>query len=492
MLTLCAIAATALTGDLRPVLHFTPERNWINDPNGLIWVDGEYHLFCQYNPEGDQWGHMSWGHAVSEDLLDWRHLPVAIPEADGVMAFSGTAVLDHDNTAGFGTPGHPAMVAIYTGHDTNAGHQHQNLAYSTDRGRSWTRHAGNPVLDLGVAEFRDPKVFWHAPTKRWVMVVSLAAEHKALFFASPDLKHWTRLSEFGPEGRADVPNWECPDLFELPLEGGGSRWVLVVSVGGNGPTGGPACQYFVGDFDGQRFVNENPPDTVLWLDRGCDLYAFQSYQDEPQGKRIGLAWMASPWYAGAAPTSPWRGSMTLPRMFSLRQTPEGVRLAQQPIPGLADHLRARGGRETTLPAQAVSGVVPTPVTGQAAVIEASFRPGDAARCGLRLRTGDGQYTVVGYDAERHEVSIDRTHSGTAVRHLLYDARQAGPVMPDPDRTVRLTVVVDAQSVEVFANDGLVAITSLVFPSPGSRGVSLFAEGGSATLESLHAVSLDLP
>ena len=178
----------------RPVLHFTPEKNWINDPNGLIWLDGEYHLFYQHNPLGDQWGHMSWGHAVSKDLLAWEHLAIAIPEADGVMAFSGTSVFDRNNTSGFAADGRQALVAVYTGHDERAKRQHQNLAFSTDRGRTWTKYAGNPVLDLGVENFRDPKVFWHHPTSRWIMVVALANDRKALFYSSHDLKKWTKLS----------------------------------------------------------------------------------------------------------------------------------------------------------------------------------------------------------------------------------------------------------------------------------------------------------
>lgn len=241
----------------RPQLHFTPEKNWMNDPNGLVYFDGEYHLFYQYNPFGDKWGHMSWGHAVSRDLVHWQHLPVALPEEDGVMIFSGSAVVDEKNTSGFGLSGKPAMVAIYTGYHPADGRQDQRIAYSTDRGRTWTKYSGNPVIDIKSTDFRDPKVFWHEPSKRWIMVAVLAAERKARFYTSPDLKRWTHLSDFGPAG-AIGGAWECPDLFELPVDGksGPTKWVLIVNLNPGGVAGGSGAQYFIGSFDGTRFSSE--------------------------------------------------------------------------------------------------------------------------------------------------------------------------------------------------------------------------------------------
>lgn len=245
----------------RPGFHFTPDQNWINDPNGLVYADGEYHLFYQYNPFGDKWGHMSWGHAVSSDLVKWEQLPVAIPEKDGIMAFSGSAVIDHDNTSGFGTAEKPPMVAIYTGH--REGHQSQRLAFSNDKGRTWSEYAGNPVLDVGKADFRDPKVFWHAPTKRWIMTVALSTEKKVSFYGSPDLKKWQHLSDFGPAG-ATGGIWECPDLFALPVEKSETekRWVLLLNMNPGAPAGGSGCQYFVGNFDGKGFKLDSTYPTV--------------------------------------------------------------------------------------------------------------------------------------------------------------------------------------------------------------------------------------
>lgn len=255
-IALAAIATPARAQDhqetYRPQFHFTPASNWMNDPNGLVYYKGEYHLFFQHNPFGNTWGHMSWGHAVSRDLVHWKQLPLAIPEQGDEAVFSGSAVVDVGNTSGLGTEQDPPMVAIYTA--AKPGSQAQSLAYSTDRGRTWKRYAGNPVLDIGSGEFRDPKVFWYAPGKRWVMSVSHAVEHRISFYSSPDLEHWSHLSDFGPQA-ATGGAWECPDLFPLRVEGTKrTKWVLVVNINPGGIAGGSGAQYFVGDFDGTTFT----------------------------------------------------------------------------------------------------------------------------------------------------------------------------------------------------------------------------------------------
>ena len=240
---------------LRPQFHFTPKKNWINDPNGLVYQDGEYHLFYQYNPLGDKWGHMSWGHAVSSDLVHWQELPLALPEIGDIMAFSGSAVVDANNTSGFGKDGEPPLVAIYTGHNEKLKRQDQRLAYSADKGRTWTQYEGNPVLDIQAADFRDPKVFWDEASAAWIMSIAMATEKKIRFYSSPDLKTWTQTGEFGPAGSTEGL-WECPDLFPLPVEGDAAtrKWVLIVNVNPGGPVGGSGCQYFIGDFDGKTFT----------------------------------------------------------------------------------------------------------------------------------------------------------------------------------------------------------------------------------------------
>jgi sucrose-6-phosphate hydrolase SacC (GH32 family) len=258
---LAAKSADYYSEPFRPQFHFTPERNWMNDPNGMVFYQGEYHLFYQYNPFGDKWGHMSWGHAVSPDLVHWQHLPLALAEEGGVMIFSGSAVVDWKNSSGFGQDGKPPLVAIYTGYHTTNHLQSQYIAYSNDRGRTWTKYAGNPVINRNSTDFRDPKVQWYAPAKSWVMTVSLSAEHKVCFYGSDNLKDWKLLSQFGPAG-ATAGVWECPDLFELPIEGSHEhRWVLAVNMNPGSIAGGSGGQYFIGQFDGTRFLPD--PDSIL-------------------------------------------------------------------------------------------------------------------------------------------------------------------------------------------------------------------------------------
>ncbi|WP_327714766.1 GH32 C-terminal domain-containing protein [Streptomyces sp. NBC_00490] len=288
--TVCALSAAPLAPQAvaadtppysekyRPQFHFTPEKNWMNDPNGLVYYKGEYHLFYQYNPGGNSWGDMSWGHAVSEDLVHWKDLPLALSHDDNEMVFSGSAVIDRDNTTGFGAKKNPAMVAIYTSHNKATGTQAQSLAYSTDRGRTWTKYQGNPVIDIGSKDFRDPKVQWYAPTKSWLMTVSMSAEHKVRFYSSKNLKDWTLQSEFGPAG-ATGGVWECPDLFPLAVDGDKKKikWVLVVNINPGGIAGGSAAQYFVGDFDGKKFTADDkgtytpPTGTVTQDFEGTDF-----------------------------------------------------------------------------------------------------------------------------------------------------------------------------------------------------------------------------
>jgi sucrose-6-phosphate hydrolase SacC (GH32 family) len=287
----------------RPQFHFTPERNWMNDPNGMVFFAGEYHLFYQYNPFGDKWGHMSWGHAVSRDLVRWEQLPLALAEEGGVMIFSGSAVVDWKNTSRFGKDGKPPLVAIYTGHYTTKPLQNQHIAYSTDRGRTWTKFSGNPVLDIGERDFRDPKVFWHEPTQRWVMVVAWPVQRKVRFYASPDLKQWTHLSDFGPAGSTQGI-WECPDLFPVAVEGrrGVSKWALIVNVGSGAPAGGSGCQYFVGDFDGTGFLLDGASQPKLAPEFVPDGKRVADFEDADYAN-----WRATGEAFGAAPA---RGTLT--------------------------------------------------------------------------------------------------------------------------------------------------------------------------------------
>ncbi len=489
---------TSYREPFRPQFHFTPARNWMNDPNGLVHYDGEYHLFYQYNPFGIRWGHMSWGHAVSPDLVHWRHLPVAIPEAGGVMAFSGSAVVDWNNTSGFGSPGQPPLVAVYTGHRPADEIQSQYVAYSTDRGRSWTVWEGNPVLDPGWKDFRDPKVFWYAPDQRWVMVVALSAQQKVHFYGSPDLKQWELLGEFGPAGAVDGL-WECPDLFPLAVDGepGRTKWVLEVDLGDNAVAGGSGGQYFAGEFDGRTFRAEPlgasawaGPGPAQWVDYGADFYAPISWSDVPasDGRRLWVGWMNNWKYAQDIPTEPWRSAQSVPRSLSLSTVGDGLRLRQTPVREL-EQLR---GAEFSMPGRQLENealaLSESGLEAASAEIVAVFETGSAERFGLRVRTGAGERTEVGYDAEAGELYLDRSQSGRSEFSDVFAARHAGP-LPAADGVVKLHLFVDWSSVEVFGNDGLTVITDQVFPRPDSTGLEVFAEGGGATLLSLRVWQL---
>lgn len=475
----------------RPQLHFSPAMNWMNDPNGLVYYDGEYHLFYQYNPYGIQWGHMSWGHAVSTDLVHWTHLPVAVPETDGIMAFSGSAVVDHNNTSGLGTADTPPMVAIYTGHQ--ADNQSQHIAYSTDRGRTWTLYDENPVLDIGRENFRDPNVFWYAPDEKWVMVVALPTAYKVQFYESPNLIDWTFTSTFGPAG-ATGGIWECPDLFRLPVDGdpNDTRWVLQVDLNPGSVAGGSGGQYFIGDFDGTTITRTDAADVdeVNWVDYGKDFYAAIDWANIPadDGRHIWVGWMNNWQYGQAIPTHPWRSAQSIPRTLALRSTDDGVRLVQQPVQEL-QQLRDMHNRITdrTL-SEGTHSLGGDGISGRALEIVAEFEVGTADEVGLKVRMGGTEETLVAYDVHAEEVYIDRSRSGIDDFSADFAGRHDGP-LPLKDGRVKLHLFVDWSSVELFANDGYTVITDRIFPEPESQDVALHVEGGDARLVAMDVWNL---
>ncbi len=458
----------------RPQYHFTPHPNWMNDPNGLIFHKGEYHLFYQYNPMGNTWGHMSWGHAVSANLVNWQHLPLAIPEDEKNMIFSGSCVVDKNNTSGFAEkPGEIPMVAIYTAHKPDNSLQNQHLAYSIDNGRTWKKYEGNPVLDLNKRDFRDPKVFWHSPTKKWVMVVMLPHEHIAKFYASPDLKSWSHLSDFGPAG--DVRGvWECPDLLQVPVAGqpGKNKWVLITSQHSS-------MQYFVGEFDGSQFRNENPADTILRPDYGPDFYAGITYNNLPPGHYpVLMAWAGNPGYAQATPTSPWRSAMSLPRSMSLKRAGSTWTLLQQPV----KPLQALRGTATEWKNKTISSEAVFPAKGQVIELDAELIPAKNARCGVRLAAGGGQSVIIGYDAAAEKLFVDRSNSGnTWFDNQFAATKYTSTRVPLQEGKLRLHVLFDKSIVEVFANDGATVITTQIFPDNGRNGIEFFSENGATRI-----------
>ncbi len=486
---ICAAAALAQNEPFRPQFHFTPEKNWMNDPNGMVFYEGEWHLFYQYNPAGNTWGHMSWGHAVSKDLVRWEHLPLALAEENDVMIFSGSAVVDWKNTSGFGKDGQPPLVAIYTGHYTKKPLQNQQIAYSNDRGRTWTKFSGNPVLDVKMADFRDPKVFWHEPTSRWVMTVALAKESKVHFYSSPDLKQWKYVGEFGGVG-AMGGLWECPDLFPLAVEGGGTKWVLIVNINPGGPAGGSGCQYFVGEFDGARFKADHT--ATLWADHGADFYAAVSWSDVPQsdGRRVWLGWMSNWQYAEKVPTHPWRSAMSVPRELMLRRTPDGLRLVQKPV---AEMLKLRETPARQFPGGTFAAAAEW-LQGQRNLpslldVELTFTGMSAKSVFmLQLQTGPDEATDVLLDGARERLTVDRTRSGKTNFHRAFPARHEAPLRATDGR-VTLRLLVDTSSLEVFAQNGETVLTELIFPAAAPRSLSLRNDGEAPRVGSIaiHAL-----
>lgn len=499
---LCDAATTAAQAPApleryRPTYHFTPQQNWMNDPNGLVHYRGTYHLFFQYNPYGTLWGNMSWGHATSKDLVNWGEKPVAIPQARNEAGqpvedvFSGSVVVDRDNTSGFGTRKSPPLVAIYTsnytpfyqGYPGYPGLQAQSLAYSTDRGRTWEKYESNPVLSRNSANFRDPKVFaYDGPAGRyWVMAAVEATERKVVLYKSRNLKDWKYLSEFGPAG-ATGGLWECPDLFPAKIRGTDRwKWVMTVNVNPGGVAGGSGGQYFVGRFDGRRFTSNATGSDHGWLDWGRDYYAAVTFAGMSRGKAVAIGWMNNWDYALSVPTSTWRGSMSLPRRLRLIGTGKAPRLVQRPVSQVAS-LDRPATLEVRRP-RPIVGRRLLPVHSDAVRIDATLAAGRADRFGLSVLGNRDAETVIGYDTATGRLFVDRTRSGDVDFNPKFASVETAPVRLT-DGKLRLTVFLDRASVEVFAQRGRKTITDQVFPPEGADRLGVWAEGGSAELERL--------
>ena len=458
----------------RPRDHFTPQRGWLNDPNGLVHHAGEWHLFFQHWPDALVHGPMSWGHAVSTDLLDWTELPVALPATEAEHMWSGSVVHDAANTSGLGTGEDGPLVALYTSFDPVGLGQAQSLAWSLDDGRTWTPYAGNPVLDIGSTAFRDPKVLRH--DDGWLMVLVLADDRTVELYRSPDLLHWEHASSFGPAGSVDGV-WECPDLLRVPIEGTDeSAVVLVVSVLSGAPAGGSGMQYFVGELDGDRFRQTQE---AQWLDHGADFYAAVSYSAAPGPEPVVQGWMSNWLYANDVPATDFRGSMTLARRLSLRQHDDRLVLVQRPVVRAGEVVHAVSNEE-------LSGTRALPVAARACRVVAEVDAGTADTVGLHVRAGADEQTTIVVDVRAGTVAIDRTRSGAVDFQAGFAAVHTTrlPRRGTDGGVVRLEVVVDESSVEVFVGDGEVVLTDLVFPGAGSDGLAVFAEGGTALLRHL--------
>ena len=473
----------------RPAYHFTADSNWINDPNGLVYHNGEYHLFYQYNPFGAKWGHMSWGHSVSSDLIHWKTLPVAMYEEknpkdnDTTMIFSGSAVIDKENSSGFANGSQKTpLVAVYTSYVHNSSNpkvQHQSIAYSNDDGLSWTKYSGNPVIDIKSLEFRDPKVFWYEPQQKWVMAVLKPEVHQAQLYSSKNLKEWTYMSSWGGAGNTERI-WECPDLFEMNVKGTNEKkWVMLVSCG-HAQRGFPGMQYFIGNFDGTKFTPDHNYSKPTYLDFGKDFYAAVTYNNTPNDRKILVGWMNNWEYANDIPTGKvWRGSYAIPRELSLVRTGNELKLIQQPVA----EMNALKQEVFSLENKHVATNLDLSYRGDSYQVELIIEPGEAKAAGIKILKSNNEETIIKYDNVLKQLQLDRSKSGNVNFHPKFSSVETADVSLQ-NELIRLNILVDRSVVEVFANDGLATISDLVFPLQKEGGIQLFSEGGKANFHSV--------
>lgn len=468
----------------RPVYHHTPAYGWMNDPNGMFYKDGVYHLYFQYNPYGAVWGNMHWGHSTSTDLMHWKFEGCAIvPDAWGAI-FSGSCVVDHENTAGFGKE---AVVAFYTSAKSTpwGDIQMQSMAYSLDNGKTFTKYEGNPILTSSEKDFRDPKVFWYAPGKHWVMILAVG-QHMEIY-SSVNLKEWKKESEFGAMQGAHGGVWECPDLVEIPIEGTREKkWVLICNLNPGGPFGGSAAQYFVGSFDGEKFVNESPTQTK-WMDWGKDNYATVTWNNAPDGRCIALGWMSNWQYANNVPTRQYRSANTLARDLTLYR--EGQELYLKSTP--SSEVKKARGKKVSIPSFKVSEkheMVNLFEEKQGAYeVEIVIQNAGASKIAFCLLNDKGEKVSMYYDLNRKQFVMDRSESGTVDFSKDFPAVTVAPANVDKELTLRLFV--DRSSIEAFGEDGKFVMTNLVFPSQPYVKMCFEADKNGYAVKSLNVYKL---
>ncbi len=432
----------------RPLYHHTPQYGWMNDPNGMFYKDGEWHLCYQWNPYGSQWENMTWGHSVSKDLIHWEPLPTAIePDAVGTI-FSGSCVVDKNNTAGYGKN---AIIAFYT---SAAEAQTQSMAYSTDGGRTFKKYEKNPVLTSSAADFRDPHLFWHEETHKWIMPLAVGQEMQ--FYSSVNLKDWTYESSFGKEYGNHDGVWECPDLMPLPVRGTGqTKWMLLCNINPGGPFGGSATQYFIGQFDGHKFTCESKPEVTKWMDYGKDHYATVTFDNAPEGRRVAIVWMSNWQYAGTVPTKQFRSANALPRDLGLFT--DGSETYCSVLP--SKEVDALRGAKVKKPTEACELVVD---------VKGSME--------LTLSNAKGEQVAMRYDPQKQTFAMDRTKSGNV---SFSEAFPAETVAPTHGQLKQLRIFIDRSSIEVFDADGKLSMTNLVFPTEPYNNIKV--KGGKATI-----------
>lgn len=452
----------------RPQIHFSPKEHWMNDPNGMVYYKGIYHLFFQYYPDATVWGPMHWGHATSKDLIHWAEQPIAIyPDSLGYI-FSGSAVVDINNTSGFGKNGKVPLVAIFTQHDPKGekagknNFQNQSIAYSLDEGKTWVKYSGNPVLNNpGITDFRDPKVMWYEPTKKWIM--TLATKDKVTFYSSPNFKNWAKESDFGNNVGAHGGVWECPDLFSLQ-DNGKTVWVLVGNINPGGPNKGSGTQYFLGNFDGSKFTAFSTE--TKWLDYGPDNYAGITWSNTGD-RKIFIGWMSNWLYANLVPTVKWRNAMTIPRALKIKTVGQRMFLASEPVkeldtillqPTVAKQLTVDGSYNLYLNKKNVLGRL-------------DIQLDKIADFTIALSNGQHEKLVVGFSKKDNAFFIDRTLSGHVNFEKEFAAKCMAPRL-STNTTINLSLIIDKSSIELFADDGLTVMTQIFFPDKPYNKIQL--------------------
>jgi fructan beta-fructosidase len=466
----------------RPQLHFTPEANWMNDPNGMFYYDGKYHLFYQYYPDSTVWGPMHWGHAESKDLLYWEHLPIGLfPDSIGCI-FSGGAVVDNNNTSKLGTPENPAIVATFTHHNfadekakTND-FQKQSIAYSLNGGYDWTKYKDNPVIPNSekIKDFRDPKVVWHEASQKWILV--LAAFDKVKFYSSSNLIDWEFISDFGIEG--DNRLWECPDLFPMKVEGSDeTKWVLIVSIQKNAPNEGTATSYFIGEFNGKEFKSDIK--TQKWLDYGTDNYAFVTWNNVPKddGRIIGIGWMSNWQYAQIVPTEKWRSAMTLPRELKLIKSELNYSLYNAPLKEFQTLRRSSTslGQINITEEKVLEGSFSASQTELDLLID--LKKTTANSFGIKLQNDLEENILIKFDKREGQMFVDRTNSRKdKFSEDFFKNVHTAPIDFEKEK-MNIRLILDASSIEIFVNNGELSFTSIFFPSEKFNTISLFSNNG---------------
>lgn len=502
------IAATEISAEeqlYRPNFHFTPKANWMNDPNGMFYLNGTYHLYYQYYPDGNVWGPMHWGHATSTNMIAWEEQPIAIYPDDLGLIFSGSAVVDVNNTSGFGKDGIVPIVAMYTYHNMKgeqAGDldfQTQAIAYSLDEGMTWVKYDKNPVIpNSGIKDFRDPKVIWDVDHSKWIM--TLAAGDKVLFYSSLNLREWILESSFGAAFGQHDGMWECPDLFPIKVSGQDeTKWVLLVSINPAAPNGGSGTQYFVGDFDGQKFTLDTgfkqqlQQDSAVWLDYGRDNYAGVTWSNIPKkdGRKLFIGWMSNWEYARDVPTETWRSAMTIPRELKLKKNEKEFVLSSAPVTELSKYVSKTIVKETLTVNNQKTIITKSEIDLSRVRIQLEMNHLKSDKYDFTFQNSFGDRLSFGIDNIKKQYYLNRQNSGKVTFSDKFANTISKAPIKNPSNMLKVEVLVDKTSIEVFYNDGETIMTEIFFPNEPFEAFSINTSDAALILENIKIEEFQL-